>query len=162
MEKLKDLADRRGAKVIDRGNGHYQIRGSLLVNYYPESRKRSAYIAGTTGKRVHVTPAEAVDMAFEAPCNPARKARRRSNYKGLKRKLWNSGKRRCRWCLIQLTMEPHKPNSATLEHIIPLARGGLDNINNMDLACEKCNQDRGSDMPELEKPQKEKRPGTCK
>ena len=50
----------------------------------------------------------------------------------------------CHWCNTLLTEE-----TATLEHIIPLKRGGLDNDNNRTLACEPCNQERGHDMPEI-------------
>lgn len=65
---ITKLATQRGLTVEDHGNGHFQILGgSCLVNYYPLSKRRSAYIAGTTGKaRSNVTPQQAVEMAFES------------------------------------------------------------------------------------------------
>ena len=141
---LKSLCDARNAELIDRGNGHYQIKGKLLVNYYPASRKRSAYVAGTTTKTTGVTPEQAVDMAFIAPDLPIKNTRQ-SNY-GARKLIMLKKSDRCHWCGKKLTI-----NTATLEHIIPLSRGGLDNANNWALACKKCNNERGSDMPELEK-----------
>ena len=67
MDTLVKLAEKRGLRVEHRGAGHLQILGgSCLVNYYPNSKRRSAYIAGTTGKaRRNVTPEQAIEMAFE-------------------------------------------------------------------------------------------------
>lgn len=45
---------------------------------------------------------------------------------------------RCIWCKKQLT-----PETATLEHIIPLSRGGDEREENHALACAGCNQGRG-------------------
>ena len=66
-EQLEKLAAQRGLTVVDRGQGHFQIvGGTCLVNYYPHSKRKSAYIAGTTGKaRHHVTPQQAIEMAFQ-------------------------------------------------------------------------------------------------
>jgi hypothetical protein len=67
MKSLESLAAKRGLRVEDRGSGHLQIvGGSCLVNYYPESKRGSAYISGATGKaRSNVTPGQAIEMAFE-------------------------------------------------------------------------------------------------
>lgn len=143
IASLTKMAKERGLQVIERGSGHFQITGGpLLVNYYPGSKKRSAYVAGTTSKKVGVSPQQAVEMAFKAP-TAVRKDQRRKSYRGIKLQLLKKSAK-CKWCNAKLTME-----TATLEHIIPLSRGGLDNKNNMALACEPCNKARGSDMPEL-------------
>ena len=39
--------------------------------------------------------------------------------------------------------------TATIEHYVPLGLGGLDNRNNMVLACDPCNSERGCSMKEL-------------
>ena len=66
-DQLSAIAAKRGLRVEERGMGHFQILGgSCLVNFYPYSKRRSAYIAGTTGRAVHnVTPEQAVEMAFQ-------------------------------------------------------------------------------------------------
>lgn len=142
---LQEICAERGVEYRDCGNGHIQLKGPLLVNYYPESKFMTAYVAGTkkSVKRVH--PDQAVDMCFEAPvCQGVKDSRSKNTRRqrmALHRKI-----NKCHWCGIPLTID-----TSTLEHKIPLGRGGLDNANNRTLACEPCNRERGSDMPELEK-----------
>lgn len=51
---------------------------------------------------------------------------------------------RCCWCgkKTELGAE-NKGNSATLEHIIPVSKGGTNDFENLALACFKCNHKRG-------------------
>jgi len=148
-------ARKRGCTVVQKGNhGHFQITGGpLLVNYYPTSRKRSAYVAGTTERYEHVSPEDAVAMAFAPPpvASGGRKAERKKGYRAEKLKLLKI-KPHCHWCKHKLSIdgEVSGTRKATMEHIIPLKRGGLDNANNRVLACEICNQSRGHAMPELQ------------
>lgn len=67
MKSLAQIAAKRGLTVEERGPGHFQIiGGTCLVNYYPDSKRRSAYIAGATGKARHyISPQQAVEMAFK-------------------------------------------------------------------------------------------------
>ena len=150
---LAEAAEARGLKVVDRGQGHFQITGGpLLVNYYPLSKRHSAYVAGTTGRRSGVTPEQAVEMTFQPPDKKTipRLDRRKGHYRVDKRKMMAIDPH-CHWCRKRLTMKIGQPNQATLDHKIPLALGGLDNANNWVLACHPCNHDRGSEMPELKK-----------
>lgn len=142
---LEQLASERGLRVVDRGQGHLQIIGGpLLVNYYPLAKRRSAYVAGTTGRRTGVSPEQAVEMAFSPP-DVRGVARRddRGKYRNIRRKMMKKSNK-CHWCGCGLTLD-----TSTLDHVIPLYRGGLDNDNNRVLACEPCNTKRGHDMPEL-------------
>jgi hypothetical protein len=54
---------------------------------------------------------------------------------------------RCCWafwgCTAVMVPEQGRPNSATFEHIIPLARGGDHDIGNVAIACADCNVRRG-------------------
>jgi hypothetical protein len=151
-------AQERGLGVVDCGNGHLQIVGGpLLVSYYPESKRKTAYVAGTTGSKIMVTPKQAVNMALKAPelgpgdRKDTRKAsgttRGRRNIVSRLRARDGDG---CVWCGGEMLFYRDGPSRATIEHVIPLGRGGLDNMNNMRLAHRKCNNERGSDMPELE------------
>jgi hypothetical protein len=145
-QTLEQLASKRGLRVIDRGQGHLQIAGGpLLVNYYPLAKKRSAYVAGTTGRRVNVTPEQAIEMAFAPPSltGISRRDDRGGNYRSARKKMLRKDNR-CHWCKIKLTLD-----TSTMDHVIPLHRGGLDNANNRVLACEPCNTKRGHEMPEL-------------
>ena len=141
---LKKLAEKSGVEYIDKGNGHVQLKGALLVNYYPDSKSKSAYVAGTKKAVKRVTPKEAVAMCFQAPESQGAKDRRGGNSRRKRLALLKRGVTECWWCEKPLTID-----TSTLEHIIPLDRGGLDNANNRTLACLKCNNDRGNNMPEI-------------
>lgn len=153
MTRILSLAESHRLTVKDRGNGHIQIAGPhLMVNYYPDSKKRSAYVAGTVGRVSNVTPERAVQMALEPPPRESLRMVRRNNYRAAKRTLFAKSEL-CHWCQKKLTMRIGAANQATLDHRIPLFRGGLDNANNWVLACEPCNHHRGHDMPETRQEQ---------
>lgn len=150
---LRDAAKDRGAIVKEVSPGHFQIRGQLLVNYYPFSAKRTVYIDGTKTGHKHVSPSSAVDMAFTAP--PLASADRRDSrsrsgkYQRWKRRQWMKGNRNCHYCGLPTVRTIGHPDQMTVDHHVPLARGGLDNANNFVVAHARCNQERGHDMPEL-------------
>ena len=150
---IRKAVEAAGLSAIDRGRGHWQITGgSLLVNYYPMTGRY--YVAGTKSGRSGSLE-EAIRAANIAPIAGAvrdkRKNRNRlSAKKRLIKRQWH-----CRWCGCRLTLSKDDAFEkgyalATLEHIIPLNCGGLDNANNWTLACRPCNQGRGGSMPELE------------
>ena len=144
FKELEKLATKSGLSIKDFGNGHFQLTGGpLLVNYYPHSKNKTAYVAGTVKAKKHVSPAEAVKMCFAQPKCLGKKDKRRRDYKKIKARLYKKNPA-CLWCV-----NPLKLSEATLEHIIPLDKGGLDNVNNMGLAHLDCNNNRGSEMPEL-------------
>src|SRR5271157_990376 len=99
-DDLEKAATARGLTVRDRGQGHLQIVGGpLLVNYYPLSKRRSAYVAATISRRVGITCQEAVEMAFSPPpiCSAAEKDSRKANNRHLRRKMLKKS-RKCHWC----------------------------------------------------------------
>lgn len=127
-------------------HGHVQIKGGLLlVNYYPNSKNRTAYIGQTKKGVRHVSPIQAVQMAIEQPKMTGEKVKRKSRLKWKIKRLKKQPN--CCWC----NKPMHLDNSddalyATTEHIVPLIRGGLDNYNNIKLACNECNGERGHNM----------------
>lgn len=129
----------------------------MLVNYYPFGRKGPTYyVAGTVkGNRISAHSLDAVIAAASKrpdPVEPNEKARRRKKYKVYKQ--WKERQcaksPHCHWCgcKVWLIRRPDVP-LATVDHKIPLHRGGLDQANNWVLACEPCNARRGHDMPEM-------------
>lgn len=148
LDELRALAEKNGLKVIERRNGHVQLSGgALLVNWYPFSKRRNAYVAGTTTGVPYCSAAQAVALALNPPpiAPKADRDRRRRSYAKVKERLWRiEAKRLCHWCRHKMSY-----GEATIEHKIPLARGGLDNDNNRVLAHAKCNHSRGCDMPEI-------------
>lgn len=148
LQELRTLAEQRGVKMANLGNGHIQLQGPyLLVNYYPFSSKRTAYVAGTTAGVPGCVPSQAVAMACNVPKlvpKEERDARRDPPRKVRYEMLAGRVSCKCHWCPAVIDID-----SSTIDHVIPLARGGLDNANNRVLACQPCNVKRGHMMPEL-------------
>ena len=68
INQLRNAAKKAGLTIEDKGKGHFQITGgALLVNYYPTSKKQTAYVDGTRGAMFHVNPQEAVALANKPP-----------------------------------------------------------------------------------------------
>lgn len=142
---IEEMAAEKGLTIKHCGNGHYQIKSKYLcVNYYPDSAKRTAYVNKTIGGKKHVSWEEAMQMALEQPNLPSNSSARKKTYAKAKANLYKRIKN-CHWC-----GDPLDPKTMTLEHIVPLSIGGLDNFNNYTLACKDCNEMRGCNMPELQ------------
>ena len=125
---------------------HWQIRGGqFTVNYYPTTS--TIYINGTHSERGCRQKGHWKDAIEAATKIPNRRrtgtVTRPTRNRQLKRKLLAKSSV-CIWCGKALTL-----NTATLEHIIPLKRGGSNGMDNLGVACKRCNQTRGHDMPEL-------------
>ncbi len=143
--KLKKLAKNADVEYVDKGGGHIHLKGALLVSYYPNSKNKTAYVAGTKKAIKNVSPEKAVLMCNKAPVSQGVNDPRRGNHSRRQRKaMIKKGINKCHWCGDPLTLD-----TSTVEHIIPLFRGGLDNANNRTLACGHCNEKRGPNMPEL-------------
>ncbi len=142
---LSALAESKGVEYIDCGDGHIQLKGIMTVNYYPDSKFKTAYINGMKGSIKNVSESKAVELAINIPKKQTVTDERKRSYRREKVKLLKKNPF-CHWCKKELTRE-----TATIEHIIPLGLGGINNMNNYKLACEPCNIERGCDMPELKK-----------
>lgn len=138
---LESFAHPVGAVVELKAAGHFHIRGALLVNYYPFAAKCTAYVACTTKSVRHVDPEQAVALSQKLPGIVP--VKRKKSYRPSKLKMLAKHPF-CKWCGKPLT-----DSTATVDHVIPLSRGGIDNDNNRVLACGPCNHKRGNAMPEL-------------
>ena len=135
-----------GVTLEKKSKAHWQFKGALLVNYYPATG--TAYIAGTKAGVKGVSIDQAIAMTKSAPPLEQANRQRKSWHKAAKRQMFDKN-HRCHWCGVEKSLHPLDKNFATIEHILPLSRGGLDNRNNMTLACITCNQERGNTMTEL-------------
>lgn len=148
LNLLKALAEPHGLTVLQRDDpGHFQIlNGARLVNYYPSSKNRTAYIQGMAGSHKHVTPEQVINLALRpAPIIRSKVGRRRSGkrYRKIKERLY-ARSNLCYRCgkVIENISE------VTIDHIIPRSKGGLDHPNNYAISHGACNWRAGNDMPE--------------
>lgn len=144
---LAEFAREANVTVSQPALGHFQLRGKLLVNYWPDSKKKRAHVDGTVSSKTNVTPREAVIMTFTKP-ERVRKGEKKDfrddNYVSDRKNLLQKSNK-CHWCGQILIFR-----TSTLDHRVPLNRGGLDNACNFVLACMDCNALRGDDMPEID------------
>lgn len=75
---------------------------------------------------------------------PNKSNRRKKTYSHHRERMWKQRMRDCYYCDLRLTLERNKPNSMTLDHKMPLSRGGLDKPRNHVPACARCNQAKGN------------------
>lgn len=78
-----------------------------------------------------------------------------NNYERLHKKLYTKDRRRirpkliekygmiCYWCQVELSTE-----TLTIDHLIPLSKGGSNKMFNLRLSCYNCNQKKSNYSPE--------------
>lgn len=72
-------------------------------------------------------------------------ARKGSNSRSaLKRKIWQRDRYLCRYCGTNVQARvPFQANTATVDHVVPLAKGGTNGRDNLVTACLACNNGKG-------------------
>jgi hypothetical protein len=145
FETFACLASEKGLSAIQHTPYHWQLRGgSLIVNYYPSTGR--IYVDRTDHAK-RGTPEQAIEIAVQSSLiNPEKIGEPVARSGGSKRK---------RWKLKQLAADPHcqycntvlQSNTATVDHVIPLAAGGKDIPENWVLACHTCNTGKGNVIP---------------
>lgn len=140
----------------DCGDGHWQIRGGkYIVNFYPFALKGpSMFVNGMhRGKRYDVTIEDALRATKTPPRPSGEKAgrwglnRRARRYRRELRHSLFARDPHCFWCQTTLTLLGDSDNRATLDHLIPISKGGSNSEDNQVLACYACNQDRKNTLP---------------
>jgi hypothetical protein len=145
---IRKAAQARGLGLKKCTEDHWQITGGpLLVNLWPS--KGTVYVAGTKGSTngYALHPGDLVALAFTPPPMTGTDRAERNSKMGQKR-AWKAKRVRlgqpCWIC-----HKPVKQSTASLDHVVPLARGGLDQPNNWRLSHRACNHARGHAMPEV-------------
>lgn len=119
---------------------HIQFVGKVVVNFYPTKNK--AYI-NRTMKAFSCTEKEAKAIAEDPELI------HKKQFVKKKRKTNNLNRRKTLYYRKDMTLchvcgEFMHFDETTLEHIIPLAKGGSDRYDNLALSHERCNQEKGS------------------
>lgn len=156
--RLRSLASHYGVTVIEKPNGHWQLQaGDRLVNWYPLSRYSTAYLRGAAGGKRYVSMEQALELALGrklgAPVpvvRPSTGVRTR-----MRKRLMKTCDGFCHWCRVKLDdHNANLPHYPTIDHFIPLSRGGTNEPSNLVVACYACNQKRGNSMPPQIVPEK--------
>ena len=88
---------------------------------------------------------ETSETSKAEPIKKTEKTIRKSFTKEDRIKVYNQSKGRCGICGDFI---PFDSNEYTIDHIIPLAKGGTNDIRNLQCACKKCNLMKQDIMPE--------------
>ena len=116
---------------------HWQILGGkFLVNYFHGKNGPSIHIA-KTNHSIAGTDAIAIRSANELP-DSIEESKRRGNYKKYRVRLYRKSN------LCSLCHKPMTFDEASVDHIIPISRGGMNNPNNYQLSHKRCNNDKGN------------------
>ena len=144
LPKLRKLAEQHGLEIVLRQHGHVQVRGgAMTVNWYPSSKRRTAYCNGSVAGVPCDGPEQVIAMALGEQEPSMAHVARRASYKSQRLRMWKKTPS-CHWCARTLVF-----SQSTVDHIIPLARGGANTTDNLVLSCQPCNHGRGDDLPKV-------------
>ena len=138
-KQLKFFAELKAVKFTKHTDFHVQLQGKYQVNVYPTTGR--VYIQGMNYSARIFDHGEAVDYATGDRFPDGVEGKRRRCMSAKKRALWDkTSMRRCPLCgeVIKAIEE------ATVDHKIPLSRGGSHQFDNLQLAHEACNQKKGN------------------
>jgi hypothetical protein len=134
--------------LIDCGLGRWQIAGgAYLVNCWPQTKNGFTYhIAGTVGSH-QGKPSQAVLAALAGGSGTGHASSHTGHgyYRSVKTQLLKSDPH-CWICKCGLTRK-----TATIDHVIPLDKGGSNGQDNLRIACESCNKTKGNKIVAFKK-----------
>ena len=151
VRQLELLAKESGLELRVCTQTHIRIIGGVVpVNIYIGDAHWTMYVDGmAAGRKLH-SIREAIAAATKVPGShlSSRKVKRKNNV-AMRKRLWQAGKKnggtpKCHWC----GEEFRNQRDATLDHVIPLSKGGSNGANNCVLACNGCNSRRGNTVTE--------------
>lgn len=121
---------------------HIQLRALYIVNVYEGKSKYYVSGANLSSYFSKAKPMHLINVALgknETAVSP--KTKREKISAGTKRNLWQKSKD-CFFCKRRI----ESFSEASIEHVIPLGKGGSNRMNNLALSHEKCNHERGNSM----------------
>lgn len=76
--------------------------------------------------------------------DPHGKIKRKHYSNDVRKMIYNAADGRCQLCGRPILFSEH-----TIDHVLPLSMGGLDDVSNLQLCCFPCNQMKNNILPEL-------------
>lgn len=137
--QLEQACRRAGLQFKRHNDFHFAVRGRYHVNVYPTTQKvfvKGGVRGGSITGIDHILELARGDRAVDV--GPLAK---RQQLTDSKRRLWRLG----HYCGI--CGEPlDSIDEATVDHVVPLARGGSNRFENLQLAHPDCNTHRGANL----------------
>lgn len=139
VRQFKEWLDVHGAQVQASTNPYELVRfltrkGTSII--YMNSHD---IVTAMLGESQKAWDAFCEGRRWDGGLKTPREYRQGKKYDDMRRAIVDRDGWTCAYCGKVLTQE-----TATIEHVLPLSRGGLDAIKNMVLACRSCNQEAGS------------------
>lgn len=132
FRSFRDYVRKYKLDVIMHTEHHWQvIGGKYLVNFYPS--KKTIYVNGMTEGQRGSDVRHVVNAALGKDVPLTQEKHRRKKMGGVKRKLFKKQKS-CALCGEVLTLE-----TASVDHKIPLSKGGSNFLDNLQLTHIDCN-----------------------
>lgn len=142
VKELESLCAANDIELRQPEEFHFQLIGVRLVNYYPTSKKRCVYINAEKRRINQVTPAQAVNLALSLEINDKPK-KKKSVGRGKKETFFKGHEKLpCFYCGKLVDRD-----EATIDHVVPLSKGGPNAPGNKVIACHKCNQAKADEVP---------------
>lgn len=140
FDQMKKRVEGTGVTLEKFGEYHYQLRGVFIVNIWPSKTKY--YVEGTNKSGRYNSLDDLVSLSIGEKNPPEAEIKvKRINLKKQKALLWEQS-HVCFSC----GKEIETFDQATVEHKIPLSRGGSNRLSNLALSHGNCNQVRGNDI----------------
>lgn len=136
---LNAMARAYNLKLVTHGPYHWQVLGGkFMVNYYPS--KKSIYVQGMTKGERWCELAHVIEAAVGSDLPRTVPKAKRRTLSHIKKKLYAKSDR-CAICT-----HPMKYEEASVDHVIPLSRGGSNRQDNLQLAHKSCNTEKDNKL----------------
>ena len=144
--EFSGLALAKGVRVIDLCDGRWRVLGKLVVDYHPFHRRGPwAGVRGARSRWIRRSPERAIALACGSEWLPLIRFKRRPKRLSTHERRSHLRKSYLRAGGICCICGEHvPPDEASLEHLVPLSRGGLNVPENFGMSHKRCNSKRGN------------------